>query len=221
MKKNLLKTRKVFFLTAAAIPFLFLSCGRGGKTQNGDVTGTLRYQVERLLEDFQWSDELEPGRLSENVSRYGNISDKVKLSQLAIICSVPENSDDAVESVYPYLEGFGLLDVSEIPAQILSSAKAFCKAVVEDSDSDSLFSKESLYSLAFFRRDIEELKSKKELPPLDSFVVGMAFTGGTSYDVPVRFYDSKKERFVDVDVFFNEEGGSWKIDQIQIRKINF
>ena len=221
MKKNHQKSAKTFFLIASAFSLLLLSCAKKDDSSNGDVSGTLRYQIEEMLEDFQWSDELEPGRLSENVSRYGNISEKVKMSQLAIICSMPEPESESDNSVYPYLDGFGLLDVSKTPAQILSSTKSFCTAIVEDSDADSFFSKESLFSLALFRRDLEDLKSTKEISSISSFVIGMAFTGGTSYEIPVRFYDSEKKNFLDVSIFFDEQGNAWKIDQIQINKVNF
>ena len=228
MEKNLEKSPKILFALFCAPALFFSSCAKKVGVVDDGSSNTLRYQIEQMLDDFQWSEELEPGRLSEDVSRYGNISDKVRMSPLAILCSMPEPASDGGESeiggaegaVYPYIAGFGLLDVSKTPKTVLSSATGFCDSIVGGTDADSFVSKSCLYSLALFLRELESLKTDKKIPSVSSYVIASSFSAGTSYEVPVRFYDSEKKNFLDVALYFSEEAGSWKIDQIHIVKTN-
>ena len=77
MEKNLEKSPKILFALFCASSLFFSSCAKKVGVVDDGSSNTLRYQIEQMLDDFQWSEELEPGRLSEDVSRYGNISDKV------------------------------------------------------------------------------------------------------------------------------------------------
>ena len=209
---------------AAFFSVCFSSCAKKDGTEKIDNKNTLRYQLEQMLDEFQWSEELEPGRLSANVSRYGNVSDKVHTSIISVICSVPSNAEGKVEEeplVYPYVEGFGNLDTGATPKTIVDSAEKFCDAIQDGTDADSLVARNSIYSLALFYRDIDELKNERKISAFTSHLLGSSFTSGTSYEQPVRFYDAEFKNFVDVNLFFSEDVGSWKIDQIQIEKTNF
>jgi hypothetical protein len=50
-----------------------------------------------------------------------------------------------------------------------------------------------------------------------SYIIGEPFIGDTVFQIPVRFITQKNDT-VDVWLFLDDESGSWKIDQIQIRK---
>ena len=114
---------------------------------------TLRTLSESLAESVPWTDELEGGRLSMDVSGTDGIERRVALSPLSVLAGSEEQS---VPPRYPALDGFGSLDVSELPQAVKTQLDGFCAAITTDGNADSYMAPESLYSLALFYNDVAE-----------------------------------------------------------------
>lgn len=200
--KNILKV-SVFLLT---ISIIFISCSNQNQNQvDEDDLGTLRYKTELLLKTFEWTEELEPKRLTEYKSVNG-ISSNMRITNLSLL-SHSQNEN----AIYPIIQGFAPLDISLLPENLLSSAKDFCVLIAKNEDADSFMAKNCLYSLALFY-------SKKNDAEYKNFLIGSPSINGTTYEIPVRFF-GKKNNF-DLDLFWIFEDNAWKVDQIRIRSTN-
>ena len=115
------------------------------------------------------------------------------------------------QNIYPSFADFGSLDISVLPATLLSIVEEFSAAIINDTDADQFMVKSSLFNLALF---YEDLRSSNRLNMTD-YIIGEPFTFGDDYEVPVRFSSSSGS--VDVKLFFIQEGDTWKIDQIQFK----
>jgi len=160
------------FLIIASFCFVFsfmsISCAKKNQVKNEKREKNLREQTNDLLESFSWSDELEPERITKKINRYENISEKVKLTPLSIINNVDvpneeesivktddfsflENGDiDDKRYIAPFIDGFGYLDISNIPKDLLEIVKKFCISLEINEDVDNYMATDCIYSLGLF-----------------------------------------------------------------------
>lgn len=231
--KNRVLSFKAFSLFALSI-FLF-SCSDMKEFKKMEEDETLRAISLQLTEQTSWTDEIESGRLTENIKSTDGIVKSIALSPLAVVSGGNEAS---VEAIYPYLEGFGSLDTSNLPQTIHNCVTEFCTALQNDKDADSWMSKKGLYSLGIFYQDLakhhspaenietqpadpkepESDSSPEEEIPLvfDEWIMGEPFITPTSFEVPVRCIGT--DFSVDIYLFLIKEDTSWKIDQLQVQK---
>ena len=223
------------FVSLCVFSLLF-SCSNSAQENSVDSdTPTLRYTAESLYKSTVWTEEVEPDRLTANVSSANGISSRITLSPLVVLAGKTSDS----ERLYPVLGGFGSLDTSLISPALREMLTLFSDSISKNKDADSFMVQECVYSLALFYNDFNKIfsdcfeldkkaktdsekksdseKSEKDVeePPLfDSFVFGQPFLDGLYYEVPVKFFSKKAT--LTLCVFCVEKSGSWKVDQVQI-----
>lgn len=221
------------YFAALSVLFLFFSCADGTKQNASDETPeTLRYTVETLRDSVGWTEELEGGRLSKNISSYPGVSSQLRLAPLVVAAARVD--DD--ERIFPSLEGFGSLDTTLIPGALRKMLCDFSDAFIQDRDADSFFRAGQTYSLALFyadfsrifsdvlvhddgrTADFEKNEDAQEEAGKDvlfnSYLFGQPFLSGTYYQVPVRYNGEKGS--LTVFVYAAQFDSRWQIDQIQI-----
>lgn len=196
---------------------------------------TLRYTADGLYKSTVWTEEVEPDRLTSNVSAVKGISSRVTLSPLVVLACKTSDS----ESIFPSLDGFGSLDTTLISSPLREMLTSFSDSISKNKDADSFMVQDCVYSLALFYRDFNRIfsdcfelekklqenpesksvseqpeKEVEKVPLFDSFVFGQPFLDGLYYEVPVKFFSKKAS--LTLCVFCVEKSGIWKIDQIQI-----
>ena len=203
------------FVFFAAV--LFFSCSNEHSAESFfDETSTLKFQADKIINETSWTEEIEGDKLSKEISVVPGILKSVKLSPAAVLSAVHDES----AQIFPYIEGFALLDSSLLPDEMQKILLDFCKAVSLGENADNYMAKNCLYSLAIFNSDFNKIaqKSFKKTKSgyFSSFLFGEPFIDGTNYQVPVRLCSASA--FLDLNVFLLLETPSWKIDQIQIVK---
>lgn len=192
------------------LPLCLLSaCSQLNQTKKADDDiETLRALSENIAKTVPWTDALEQGRLTQNIAVTDGIEKRVALSPLSVIAG---KGEDSVAPKYPVLEGFGSLDITELPAEVKAQLERFCAAFLADETTDAFMAAGSLYSLALFYNDIQE----KQIS-FSAYRYGEPFVATDFCQVPVRFSGDKGN--ASVSFFFILENDAWKVDQIQIRK---
>lgn len=192
------------FLLLAIFSLVMFSC-----SQTGDVTTeneslvTLKAETENKRHNYEWVDELEGKKLSENITDFTkNIHTNNSFSLESVLASYKD------EPLMPVLHGFGSLDTSSIPSDVKGVLIGFCDAVIKKAGLEKcmdFFSDETFFVLAFFLDDIAEKK-------IASYLIGSPYVSENNFEVPVRFFSDGN--FFDCAIFF-DLGDDIKINQIK------
>jgi len=207
MKKSGFFIRLFFSVLTSCL--LFLSCS-GNNSDVAEDSGTLRHQTDVFNKNTSWSEEIEKNRLNEPLPAVNGIVSGVKLNSLSLNASV---SGGRIE--YPFVEGFGSVDISNIPSGALSSVKKFCGSVIDFSAADELMLNGCAYELVLLNNDLDELFPVKELEEggkdkrFSSYLIGMEIQTNSTCEIPVRFI--KDKMYLDMIVYFCLENNDWKI----------
>lgn len=203
--------------------FLFLiltvSCSKGESADSYEnARGPLKMTLAVKSEAAVWTNEVEGALLTEDIRKKEDIHENVRLvpETLTIV-----NSNS--EKIYPFVEGFGSLDLEGFSEKGLNLAYDFCDALCEDINSaERLMAPGSMFSLVFFAEDLTDFfekygSSSDTNNAFSSYLIGQSFLSGDDVQVPVRLYFNSKEHYTDIRVFLNEKEG--KIKQIKIVRI--
>lgn len=197
------------FSALAIFVFVLLSCTQGSDSDAENETFlTLKAEAENKSHHYEWVEELEGERLSEN---FTDFTEKIKLSNIALETVLVTYED---EPLLPILHGFGGLDTSSIPPEVKDVLIGFCDAVTKKDGLEKcmdFFSDETFFVLAFFLNDIAE----KEIA---SYLIGSPYVSENNFEVPVRFFSDGN--FFDCAVFF-DLGDNVKINQIKFLQRKF
>lgn len=197
------------------ISFFTFSCSNEvQKKKDVDISNTLRYKTEALIKNTVWTEQLEKGRLEASNNKYGNISEYLSLKKISILNNVSESSK---LDIFPFIEGFGSLDLSLIPSDLYPIVKEVSNNLVKNKELDSFMAEDCLYSLGLFYLNLKKMGINRN--EFNSYLIGSAFITEFSYEIPIRLFCNKeKTKFLDINLFFLNEKKTWKIDQIQISK---
>lgn len=240
-----MKSKKSIFFFEFSILFAVIvlgitGCSSKDKKSDSDSNLTLRAQSEKRFKEIEWTDPIEQDRLTQNISTTQTIADTIKLTPVIFLCS---NYAKTIEPVYPNLDGFGNLDISDLPDEIKLSVTSFSENLCTGSANDELMMAGSVYELALFESDLknewknvflEEFPSppeeksagkkssesgEEEKPKyvFDSYIIGNGFEQNSLYELPVRFKCTRG--FVDVMLYYYRERVDWKINQIKILRM--
>lgn len=191
--------------------FLILSCSNASQNQNfSEDNENLKSVVLRMSQELQWTKELEKSRLSQKINPDEFESTKVLLSQSSIIA---QEGGIPSSAVYPVIEGFTSLDISDTDPAIISIINKFFIAFSKSEECDSFMDKNSIYSLSLFLFDVKE--SGFSVKGLD-WIIGRPFASDNAIEVPVRMQNRKL--FIDVNFFMKPEEKSYKILDLEICK---
>lgn len=152
-----MKSKKSIFFFEFSILFTVIvlgitGCSSKDKKSDSDSDLTLRAQSEKRFKEIEWTDPIEKDRLTQNISTTQTIADTIKLTPVIFLCS---NYAKTIEPVYPNLDGFGNLDISDLPDEIKLSVTSFSENLCTGSANDELMMAGSVYELALFESDLK------------------------------------------------------------------
>ena len=214
-----------FFALIACAAFSAASCSQStGAVQDFPAEKTLRASVSDSAASVQWTltDAYTPPAEAEHTAGTQDQRGSDALSAdtyAAAEVRLPSGSSQNAESifasllslekpVYPFLEGFTVLDSSALP----NAARPLLNRVLEGCKSKKLDEAFFASGLGFLKTVAEyELQS---LPESDSWIVGYAQkSDGSVYEVSVRFFGARG--FFDAYVYIAEDGsGEYKVEQL-------
>lgn len=204
--------------------FILIFCGCSALKTKGNVEefDTLRSAADSKFKQIVWTEQLEKDRLTQDVSYMKTIERSIRLTPQIYSVSFHSSS---LKSVYPVLEGFGSLDVSEYDEGIKTQVIQFAENLKKGITDEKLYSKSDIYEAALFLNDLKErwkeiynedypvLKEEEQL--FDSFLLGNPFVMNSLYECPVRF-NKEKKGFADIMIYFYRKNDTWTINQLKI-----
>ncbi len=208
--------KKIADIIILLLIFAGASCSSSDRYVGNGIEKTLRKQAETYLASINWSEEIESERLTAPVQLPDGINSAVKLSPVVL-----NVTSGKTEGIYPYLEGFGSLNVNNMPEGVKKLVKDFASAFCKDEPCDDYMAPDSKYELGLLYQDFAVyFDGKSEKGAFDSFIMGMEFQTSTICAVPLRFNKGKK--FVDLTVYCKlcqiEKKDEWLIDSFDIIK---
>lgn len=203
-------------------------------------TETVKDVVKERELDIRWTKEIEGSRLNENIS-----SSNLMAANVDFLPSTIKIIKNYNEPVYPSIESFGNLDVSNLSEQLETDISDFCKALADNiyAGPEKYFKENYIFNLVFFKKDLmekwpvffeedfpvkpddfkkEQDDSNKEQETVDpdpiftKWYLGQPFIGETITEVPVRFFS--KNGKIDVTIFISTQGGNNSIYQVTINR---
>ena len=187
---------------------------------------TIKKSVKEKEKDITWTQEIEPKRLTEKITR-----SSMKLgSDVAYTKDLFKISNTNKAPVYPELSDFGSLDTRNLKSSVKDKLNNFCKSLSSNNHSgaDSYFSRKYIFNYVFFVNELEsewknnfgkeyprEVKEEKtdESGIFTKWTFGEPFIGSEIMQIPVRFYATCG--IIDITVYLNSSGNN-EIYQITI-----
>ena len=212
-----MKRPLLFF--AFGILFFAASCSDNQAVFVSDPGETLRAKAAVKDADTLWTREIEKERLTQTIAEKNGILSSVKLEAESMIASLDQPAE-----LYPFVSGLGSLDTSLVSRELQNALDAFISALSRNESADASFAPENLFSYVFF---LSDLKSgwkthfgrdfpDAQTPLFNSSLCASPFIDDAGAEVPVRFAFSGGS--VDVLLYFEKDGETYKINNIEIRK---
>ena len=225
---------KMFALKKIALFFIFIlslfyvSCSSGNNSENLSVgTENLLLMSQKIEDKTVWTRELEAVRLISDITKEEKILSSIQLKPPVINVS---NID--FPPVFPVLEGFSSLDLSQTPDDLISFIKNVSDSVSDFSLSKIKSTNNGMESLIYFQNDLkagyenyfslkfpeylnqnEDEKSGMREKIFSSYLIGNPVSRENIVIALVRFY--KNESFMDVQMYI-ENNEDFKLSQIRI-----
>ena len=225
---------KMFALKKIALFFIFIlslfyvSCSSGNNSENLSVgTENLLLMSQKIEDKTVWTRELEAVRLISDITKEEKILSSIQLKPPVINVS---NID--FPPVFPILEGFSSLDLSQTPDDLISFIRNVSDSVSDFSLSKIKSTKNGMESLIYFQNDLkasyenyfslkfpeylnqnEDEKSGVREKIFSSYLIGNPVFRENTVIALVRFY--KNESFMDVQMYI-ENNEDFKLSQIRI-----
>ena len=225
---------KMFALKKIALFFIFIlslfyvSCSSGNNSENLSAgTENLLLMSQKIEDKTVWTRELEAVRLISDITKEEKILSSIQLKPPVINVS---NID--FPPVFPVLEGFSSLDLSQTPDDLISFIKNVSDSVSDFSLSKIKSTNNGMESLIYFQNDLkagyenyfslkfpeylnqnEDEKSGMREKIFSSYLIGNPVSRENIVIALVRFY--KNESFMDVQMYI-ENNEDFKLSQIRI-----
>ena len=196
----------------------FLAC-TSESTEEGVIAdfeaNFLKQSVDKKRNEIDWSLPLNHGVLTEKHNSVEGILKSVRVSKDNVFAG----RQDTYAPVYPYLEGFGSLDISDLGSEAKEVVDGFCTAFTTGGDGFVYLQECRQYEFSLFLYDITEHTGSahtKEKPKYTSYICGKPVIRDDMFFVPVRFSDDNGE-FIDVDLYLHNTPEGLKIHQINAK----
>ena len=211
------KTTVLLSLSASIL--LLASCSKKDGTAYVDES-SLKYMAEKIDANTSWSEPLEAEILSGEVTGCDGISSNVDIEGNMIFASAAE---DDYKKVYPYLDGFGSLDVSSLDDLSFDFLHSFCSDVVEGNEIEKYFNSENFFMLVLFNYGYTDNEGKAL--GFTSYALGEPYIADEVAECPVRFFTPEEGKeffnegdpYKDMTVYLINDGNSCKINQIEFK----
>lgn len=209
----------IFFMVLKRILFLFFilsvffSCSNSNVSDISEVKENLFTKTNKEQSKILWTRELESVRLVQKIDEDAKVLSTIKLTPEVINVSEIEFTD-----VYPFLDGFGSLNLSEIDENLLNFINESAKNIQYFTLEKLKYENTSKQSVVFFMNDLKEnfsVKFNQKFPELSeevqnsenavkvfsSYLIGEPIVDEKNIIVPIRFFNEKK--FVDIQFYIN------------------
>ncbi len=175
----------------------------------------LKQSVDKKRNEIDWTLPLNHGILAEKHDSVEGILRSVRVTKDNIFAG----RQDTYAPVYPYLDGFGSLDISNLGAEAKEVIDGFCTAFTTGGDGFTYLPECRQYGLAFFLYDISEHTGSphtREKLKYTSYICGKPIIRDDMFFVPVRFSENNGD-FVDVELYLQSFPSGLKIQQINAK----
>lgn len=209
----------IFFMVLKRILFLFFilsvffSCSNSNVSDISEIKENLFTKTNKEQSKNLWTRELESVRLVQKIDEDAKVLSTIKLTPEVINVSEIEFTD-----VYPFLDGFGSLNLSEIDENLLNFINESAKNIQYFTLEKLKYENTSKQSVVFFMNDLKEnysVKFNQKFPELSeevqnsenavkvfsSYLIGEPIVDEKNIIVPIRFFNEKK--FVDIQFYIN------------------
>lgn len=184
---------KVFIL----ISFIFIlmtACSNSAVSDKLLYSDNLKSITDAKREQLQWTQELEKNRLSERITTIEYINQGNKLIPNTMMAF---EAGMGRQAIYPELNGFGSLDISDIDPNALAVVSKFCGSLLNNGECESFFDENSLYSLVLLLHDLEKYDFSKNW-----WYAGKGYFEGSVVEIPVRFTNGINN--LDLNIYLKE-----------------
>ena len=220
--------KKIALLFIFILSLFYVSCSSGNNSENlSAATENLLLMSQKIEDKTVWTRELEAVRLISDITKEEKILSSIQLKPPVINVS---NID--FPPVFPVLEGFSSLDLSQTPDDLISFIKNVSDSVSDFSLSKIKSTNNGTQSLIYFQNDLkkgyenyfslkfpeyinqnEDEKSGVREKIFSSYLIGNPVSRENIVIALVRFY--KNESFMDVQMYI-ENNEDFKLSQIRI-----
>ena len=214
MKKALLFSSLIIFLT-----FCFFSCSNTTASKIITSDGNnLREKIQNKESSVNWTKPLEENRLSESIDKNDKLTSSVKVNpEIMMILK----SD--FPPVYPYIENFESLDISELKPAWKGIVKKLFEVFNTDLNKlpENMIDNKYIFNYVFFVYDLKEQwkeNFKEEFKTenaFSSYIIGKPFISDDIVQIPVRL-TSEKGKVTIMVYLWND--GKYLINQIEIKR---
>lgn len=187
-------SKKVLYVLIICFISLLGSCSNSAVTDKLLNEESLKAVADSRRQGLQWTMELEKSKLTERITSIDYVKQVNRLTPQTLIAFEAERER---KPIYPSLDNFGSLDISDIDPNALSVIGKFCKALKENSECEEYFEENSIYSLVLFSNDCKDWNFSS-----CRYYVGKGSVEGGALEVPVRFVNGKS--FLDVSIYLKE-----------------
>lgn len=219
--------RKVLFFLTFSFISLCIGCSNSQNVKLSYTDSeTVKDYVKNREVDVTWTKEIEGTRLTENISMFEQFNNIENINPDCFKI-LPEYKNP----VFPSIENFGSLNITNLPENLKKNLNDFCKAISENiySGPEKFIENKYIFNYVFFKNEIidgwniffeeefpvkpedfeekqaekSEEEVKKELPPpvFSKWYLGEPFIGEELIEIPVRFFSKKGN--IDVTIFMN------------------
>ena len=202
---------------------IFFSCAMNG-TENAEDNREnaggdfLRSRIESQFNETVWLEGLSSSAKKTLASNVPGA--KKGIPATPETASATDTAADA--PIFPYIEGFGILDSSSLSAEAKSALDGFCAALASGNDASGFMTESRKYEFSIFLFDLKENYQSifgvdfPENAIFDSWKYAAPVFGDDFFLVIVRFFANKK--YFDAEIYLDESENGWRVNQIRARK---
>ena len=173
-----------------------------------DSAVTLRSEVDAASQNVEWTVSMDADMPARESCGMEGLSADVSLDPRT--AAVTKKS---VEGIYPYIEGFTVLDRSALNDDALSCVQSFFSFLRDRKGFESVVSPETLPQVMVFMYDFDAFVDSQRI---ESCLIGGAFGDDDSVGCAMRIIMEDKT-YMDLNIYLSREGGKWKIQQAAFR----
>ena len=203
--------KKIVWLVPAIVTIILASCSNPQAIVLASQEETLRSELQAKAEKSNWSNEIEPERLSSPLNNNIEVDSKEYITVQML-----NSLRDLQPEVFPDIKDFASLDCSAMNANLYNTIDDFCKELCKGTENlQTFFYSEYFFNYVFFKKDFEPFveQFKKDDILFERYLICKAFESQDLVQVPLRFYNNKE--YIDLSVYLTYHNG-YKITQIEV-----
>ena len=196
-------------LSIFSLVCIFASCSHNSSYSDFDMN-TLRKESDKLSSEIKWEQDIESSILLKKISGADGFVKSLAGNPQFVFASGAEAEYDPI---YPQIDGFASLDLSNCPEAAKRVLDEFCNATAAARNAESCMASGCMYSLVLFKYDLKNLGYST----FDSYILGEPFVSPEILQCPVRFLKGQ-DIMLDVLLYLKEDSpGFYKIHNIALK----